>query len=50
MTSCYYCDGGLGAEYIVLIDEDGDPFALCSPKCMELLFEFLEAEAEEEEE
>jgi hypothetical protein len=34
----------------VLIDEDGDPYSLCSTGCMDHLFEFMEAEGDDEEE
>ena len=47
---CYFCNATLGEECLILVDEDGDPFLLCSTRCLDLLLEFLEAEAGEEEE
>jgi len=49
VTTCYYCKKELEDEYIVLVDEESEAFPLCSTKCLDLLFEFMEAEEEEEE-
>ena len=50
VTECPFCHGPLAEEYLLLVDEDGDPFPLCSLKCMDSWFEFLEAEDAEEDE
>jgi len=50
LSQCYWCEESLPEQYAVLIDEEGDAFALCSSKCMGFLFEYMEAEAGEEEE
>ncbi len=47
-TTCYYCHIDLQDEHIILIDEEGDAYPLCSLRCLDLLFESLEAEEEEE--
>lgn len=50
MTECTFCHGELPKEYLLLVDEDRDTFPLCSLKCMDSWFEYLEAEAAEEDE
>jgi len=50
VSKCFYCSKEVGDEYIILIDEDGQRFGLCSAKCMDNLFEMMEAEEFEEDE
>ncbi len=50
VSECYYCHKPITDEYILLIDEAGDRFGFCSAKCMDLLFDYMEAEEYEEEE
>ena len=48
-ATCYWCHETLKDEYIVLVDEARDAYSLCSTKCLDNLFESMEAEEEEEE-
>lgn len=50
VSECYYCHKPIFDEYILLIDEEGERFGFCSTKCMDDLFEYMEAEDFEEEE
>ena len=50
VSKCYFCSKDLGEDYIMLIDEDGDKYGLCSVQCMDSLFEYMQAEELEEDE
>ncbi len=50
MSKCFFCEKPLSEEYVMLIDEQGDRFGLCSTDCMTRLFETMEAEEFEEDE
>jgi len=50
ISNCYFCKKDIGDEYIVLIDEDGDKYGLCSMTCMESMFQAMEVEEFEEDE
>ena len=41
-SKCYFCDMGIGDEYILYIDGKGEALRLCSTRCMDLLFESME--------
>jgi len=48
-ATCYFCNKELGDEYVLIVDEVGETFSLCSVNCMDSLFESMEIEEEEEE-
>ena len=50
ISHCYFCRKHIGDEYIVLIDEEGEKFGLCSQNCLDSMFRTMEAEEYEEEE
>lgn len=50
VSKCYYCSKDVGDEDVILIDEEGQRFGLCSPKCMDDLFAMMEADEFEEDE